>query len=452
MSVLDWIISILLFIISLGVLIIVHELGHFSMAKLFNVYCHEFSVGFGPSIIHKRPKGKETYISLRAIPFGGYVAMYGEEGDEPFEEGQVIPPERSIEGIKKWKKAIIVSAGIILNALLALTLFAISDICLPKVSATLTTHVEENSVAYNLGLRDDERLFPISYNGEDGKVYYEVAYGFVEDNIQYQGRLLMLDNDIEIDGKHYCYTYYPTGSKYETSLIKGGMLYPAVTKEEAASDSDMANSYKNWLNEGKLNYYPNFRKDAYIPTTSSFEFTAKVQFIAADKSVKTVNIPVKVQAVEGKKDVYEYQDIGLLFKTITYYDAFGDRVAQTFQDFGNATVVVFQGIGMIFTGGLKNMSGIVGIFQLSAQVYSTLGISTYIYMWGLISVNLAVFNLLPFPGLDGFTLLVTAIEGITHKKVPSKFKRIMSVIGLVLLFALMAVVLVMDVMRWVGVL
>lgn len=452
MSVLDWIISILLFIVSLGVLIIVHELGHFSMAKLFKVYCHEFSIGFGPAIIHKRPKGKETYISLRAIPFGGYVAMYGEEGEGAFEEGQVIPPERSIEGIKKWKKAIIISAGIILNAILALTLFAISDICLPKVSATLTTHVEENSIAYNLGLRDDESLFPISYNGEDGKMYYEVTYQFSQNDVLYQGRLLMLDNDITIGEQHYCYAYYPTGSKNETSLIQGGMLYPAVTKEQVANDQDMANAYKNWLNEGKLNYYPNFKKDTYKPVDPNFEFTAKVQFISENKSVKTVNIPVKLKQVEGKKDVYEYQDIGLLFKTITYWDPFGERVAQTFKDFGNATIVVFQGIGMIFTGGLKNMSGIVGIFQLSAQVYSTLGISTYIYMWGLISVNLAVFNLLPFPGLDGFTLLVTAIEGISHKKVPNKFKRIMSVIGLVLLFALMAVVLVMDIMRWAGVL
>src|SRR5574344_1190986 len=134
MSVWQWILSILLFIFSLGVLIVIHELGHFSMAKLFNVYCQEFSIGFGPALLHRRKKGKETYFSIRAVPLGGYVSMYG-EGVE-LEDGVNIPEERSLEGIKRWKKAIIVSAGIILNAALALVLFSISDLCFPQTRIT----------------------------------------------------------------------------------------------------------------------------------------------------------------------------------------------------------------------------------------------------------------------------------------------------------------------------
>ena len=108
--VLHWIITIVLFIVSLSLLIVIHELGHLSMAKLFNVYCQEFSVGFGPALLKKRGKGKETYFSIRAIPLGGYVSMYG-EGVE-LEEGLVLPKERSLEGIKRWKKAIILVAGV----------------------------------------------------------------------------------------------------------------------------------------------------------------------------------------------------------------------------------------------------------------------------------------------------------------------------------------------------
>ena len=77
MSVWQWILSIVLFIFSLGVLIVIHELGHFSMAKLFNVYCQEFSIGFGPALLHKRKKGKETSFSIRAVPLGGYVSKIG---------------------------------------------------------------------------------------------------------------------------------------------------------------------------------------------------------------------------------------------------------------------------------------------------------------------------------------------------------------------------------------
>ena len=98
------------------------------------------------------------------------------------------------------------------------------------------------------------------------------------------------------------------------------------------------------------------------------------------------------------------------------------------------------------------MSGIVGIFNYSAQLYGSYTFATYLYFWGLISINLAIFNLLPFPGLDGWQILVTSVEGITKKKIPDKVKSIVSMIGLVLLFALMAAIIVMDILRLTGVL
>ena len=97
------------------------------------------------------------------------------------------------------------------------------------------------------------------------------------------------------------------------------------------------------------------------------------------------------------------------------------------------------------------MSGVIGIFDVSASLYTNYTFATYLYFWGLISVNLAIFNLLPFPGLDGWQLLVTAIEGITRKKIPQKLKAIMSFVGLILLFALMAAIIVLDVLRIVGI-
>ena len=95
------------------------------------------------------------------------------------------------------------------------------------------------------------------------------------------------------------------------------------------------------------------------------------------------------------------------------------------------------------------MSGIVGIFDMTANLYGSYTFATYLYFWGLISVNLAIFNLLPFPGLDGFALLVTVIEGITKKKIPTKVKGIMSAVGLVLLFGLMIAIVVLDIIKLV---
>ena len=113
----QWILSILLFIFSFGLLIVIHEFGHFSTAKLFNVYCQEFSIGFGPKLLKVRKEGHETYFSIRAIPLGGYVSMYGEGAE--LEEGVTLPPSRSIDGIARPKRAIVMAAGITLNALLA---------------------------------------------------------------------------------------------------------------------------------------------------------------------------------------------------------------------------------------------------------------------------------------------------------------------------------------------
>ena len=83
---LDTIISIILFILAFGILICIHEAGHLSMAKLFKVYCKEYSIGFGPAIFSRKKEGHETKFSIRAIPLGGYVSMVGEgmEADPEF--------------------------------------------------------------------------------------------------------------------------------------------------------------------------------------------------------------------------------------------------------------------------------------------------------------------------------------------------------------------------------
>ena len=112
------IINVLVFLLSLGSIIIIHELGHFLAAKFFGVYCGQFSIGFGPKIWSK--KGKETEYEIRALPFGGFVAMAGEENQEDNEEMQDIPIERTLKGIKAYQKVIIFLAGVFMNFILAI--------------------------------------------------------------------------------------------------------------------------------------------------------------------------------------------------------------------------------------------------------------------------------------------------------------------------------------------
>ena len=101
MVVLTTFLYILLFLVFLSVLIMIHELGHLAAAKAFHVYCLEYSIGMGPLLFKYKRKGGETQLSLRAIPFGGYVSMYGEGVELP--EGAIVDQSRSLNAIKPWK-------------------------------------------------------------------------------------------------------------------------------------------------------------------------------------------------------------------------------------------------------------------------------------------------------------------------------------------------------------
>ena len=153
------ILYILLFIVCLSTLIMVHEAGHLITAKIFKVYCFEYAIGFGPRLIsYKRKKG-ETRFSIRAIPFGGFVSMYGEAETVPEDVGP-IDESRSLNSIKKWKRAIIMTAGIIMNFVLALVIFFVYEFAFPAHTARVAhITVKENSIAYNAGLRSQDYLY-----------------------------------------------------------------------------------------------------------------------------------------------------------------------------------------------------------------------------------------------------------------------------------------------------
>lgn len=117
--------TLVLFILLLAVIVSLHELGHLLAAKLFNVYCQEYSIGMGPKIFSF--KGKETDYSLRALPIGGFVAMAGDTDNdlETKVDTTNIPYERTLPGIAKWKRIIIMLSGIFMNMILAIVIYSL---------------------------------------------------------------------------------------------------------------------------------------------------------------------------------------------------------------------------------------------------------------------------------------------------------------------------------------
>ena len=177
----DFVIGLIAFIIMLSVIVILHELGHFLVAKHFGVYCKEFSIGMGPCLYQKQ--GKETAFSIRAIPFGGYVMMAGEEDGSQSEEDswlKDIPENRRLNGIEKWKQVCIMIAGIVMNILLAWIIYmgvALAQGYVVEEAKPVVYVVEENSVAQKAGLEKDDHIIKVL--SEDGnsiqpKTQYEI--------------------------------------------------------------------------------------------------------------------------------------------------------------------------------------------------------------------------------------------------------------------------------------
>ena len=117
--------NILYFLILLTTIVSLHELGHLLAAKFFNVYCQEYAIGMGPKLWSH--KGKETEYSIRAIPIGGFVAMAGDTDNslETSVDTSNIPYERTLPGIAKWKRIIIMLAGIFMNIVLAIVIYSL---------------------------------------------------------------------------------------------------------------------------------------------------------------------------------------------------------------------------------------------------------------------------------------------------------------------------------------
>ena len=160
-----------------------------------------------------------------------------------------------------------------------------------------------------------------------------------------------------------------------------------------------------------------------------------------DENVK----PITLDVIEENGNKH-FEKAGLSFYSSSYYLSYGEAVSKTFSDFGNGALGIFKALGSLFIGqGWDNVGSIVAIYSQTSTVLNDMGLSYFIYYWALISVNLAIFNLLPFPGLDGWQLLVLAIEGISRRKVPDKAKLIVSYVGIALLMGLMLFLVVKDV-------
>ena len=390
------ILSTVLFLLSLGILILIHELGHFLVAKAFNVYVREFSIGFGP-VIFSWTKG-ETKYALKAFPLGGYVAMVGEEVSGA---DLNVPFERSLLGISKPKRAMVLSAGIILNLVLAFVLFFASNWGFTQRTLTNQMVITETSVAAQAGIENGEVLVFASLNNGSIPVTTEQGVN------SYQ----LYINNFE--------TYEDTLS---TLLNIGKVVEGTFVAYSVDSLSDFV------------------------------EFQLPVRLYQDATTFVERQVTIRLDAI-ATNDGFSLEPLGIGFYVIMTDYTFVEAIAEAGRDWWRGVTLIVDTVINLFRGqNLDQVGGVVAIFSTTSSILNNLGIGSYIFIWGLISVNLAVFNLLPFPGLDGWHLLVITVEGIFKREIPSQFKNVVSLIGFFILMSLMVFLLIKDILALVLVL
>ena len=443
---LSWILSILLFIISLGVLIAIHELGHFLAAKAFNVYVQEYAIGMGPKLFSKKRKLGETYFSLRAVPFGGFCSMYGE--DVTIENGIRIPKERGLEGVSHPKRFIIFGAGIAMNFVLAYVLFFINCAAFPQSSYYLNVlDIPTNSLAEKAGINNHDILTFETVSQTDPET------GEIKQINPLSG-LYVIDGDATL----HIPASEESAARDEKVVVAFNASAVTTTNLNYNHAIQLLSVDKTDQTAWKVNSDPGF---SYIGENYSFTFTPTIyegisnssfdpeNYVSYDLEGNPIEREVKeitVRAIEKSSDRYEYEDIG--FNTLEYIFrySFTEAFGAAGEDWCEANTLLFRAVGGLLVGqGYDQLGGPIAILTQTTSILQGMSFGYYIWYWGVISCNLAIFNLLPFPGLDGWHLVVTLFEGITRKKIPNKVKNTISAIGMILLFGLMIVVLFKDI-------
>lgn len=184
-------INIIVFILILGIVVLIHEFGHFITAKSFGVYCSEFSIGMGPKLFSK--KIGETEYEIRALPIGGFVSMAG-EADNEIEEFKDVPFERTINGISCWKKVVVFLAGVFMNFILSIViLIGVYSFIEVQDNTPVIGSVSDNGPAMMAGIGAGDRITKIAYDGE------EYIIGSYDDIREVMGKIESDDKTVTVE-------------------------------------------------------------------------------------------------------------------------------------------------------------------------------------------------------------------------------------------------------------
>jgi regulator of sigma E protease len=425
--------SILAFVFVLGVLIFVHELGHFLMARRIGVRVLTFSLGFGPKLIGFRRGDTEYCIS--AVPLGGYVKMAGENPDDT----RSGAPDEFLSK-SKWQRFQVLVMGPIMNLALAVIVMALvlyqgAQLPLFEERPTVVASFMPDSVAKRAGLQIGDRI--VAVDGEPTNSWQELQLVILGK----ANRLVTLT--IDRGGQRANVSLIPAAKgKFEIGDIG---IYPVIHPVVAAVEKGFPAQQAD-LQPGDIILAANGERDISNPrlievirahenTPINFEIV---------RNDKTLVVPVTPRAADGIVKIGAQLTVETRTVNPGIVEAFKLSVKQNWE-WGGLILKTLGGLVTRSTS-VKQLMGPVAIADLSGTAAEQGWVSLFSLM-AMISLNLGLLNLMPIPVLDGGHIAILAMEGVSRRDFSIKVKEKMLLAGFVLLLMLMVTVIYNDLTR-----
>ena len=444
--------------VALGALIFIHELGHFLVAKGLGVGVERFSLGFGPRLWSLR-RG-ETEYCVSAVPLGGYVKMVGEEahGEDLIHPaaGAAIDPGKSFVLKPLWARFLIVSAGPGMNFVLAAAIFSavFATTGIPVFPPTIG-RVAPDSAAAGAGLRPRDDVLAV--NGRPIRHWAEIEEWIASA----RGAPLTLTvaregarRDVTLTPKRVP-ARTPFGEPTEVWSLGAGPYFPPVIGEVQPGMPAAQAGLRPQDRVIALNGRPIHTWDELAETIS--KTPGETVTLGIERAGQGFDVPVTPRAVTERDALGNETQVGRIgiarsssqtYLRLNPVMALWEGAWRTW----DVTVLTVVSVWKLFTGSIP-ASNIGGPLQIGMAVgqQAQRGVVEYAFIVAVISINLAILNLLPVPMLDGGHLLFFGIEGVLGRPLSVRKREIAQQIGLALLMLLMVFALFNDISRLIPV-
>ena len=438
----------LAFIFILGSAVVIHEFGHFIVAKLFKIRVETFSVGFGPRLFGK--KWGQTDYRVSAIPLGGYVKLGGDESNAPLEgEGASdIPREERFDLRPRWQRILVALAGPVMNILTALTIPLAGALMygVPATPAPVVSSMASGGAAEAAGLRRGDKI--VSFNGMENPKWETI-----------RGDALLSPDQplpvvVERNGERIPLTITPVPRTEEGETA--GVLdflpdygdVPVVVREVTPNSP---------ASEAGLQAGDQILAISGQPVRSAEQVT---QFISEHKG-QPITLTVKRDgrqmdiAATARKLPDGKERLGFGPAEDIPLHPVGLAGATAYAVDNNLEILRLTGkaLGQFFTGkrsARNTLSGPVGIYKAAGSAVERFGWGGFFTTLAFLSLNLGIFNLLPIPVLDGgaiFLLLIEGVLAIVGMRLSMRVRDRIQQVGFVMVILLMVFVITNDVLK-----